>query len=172
MFKRLVNVVKNIVVRSEGPSSSPTFTNTPFFLKEMKDSNPKIQAAHIELQEAVKELSKGQSIPVSVPPIASINDWLSKPKEDLNVTQLEELARVYFDGNAGFDKNPTKAVELWDYATSKGSLESQYSRALCYKDGIGVSQDIQKAHQDLLELTEKNYSLAHVNDKEFFFFFF
>jgi TPR repeat protein len=120
--------------------------------------------AHQDLQNAVKELSLGAALPVSSPPLETLKAWQGLSVEELTVEQAEELARVYFEGSNGLPEDKVKALELWKFASDRGSIEGKYSRALCLKDGVGIETDAQAAYEDLLELAEaKNYHLAHVS---------
>jgi TPR repeat protein len=129
------------------------------------DNTEEMHAAHKALQEAVKELSEGQSIPITAPSPKMLQELTSTAESDLDVTQLEQLARAYFEGREGVEggKNQGKAVELWQLASDKGSIEGKYSLAQCYKDGIGIEKNSNVAFQLMKELADKeNFNLAHV----------
>ena len=135
------------------------------------DKSEELALAHQDLQNAVKELSLGAALPVSSPPVEALQAWQELSTEELTVEQAEELARVYFEGSNGLLEDKTRALELWKFASDRGSIEGKYSRALCLKDGVGTEKNSQAAYEDLLELAEqKNYHLAHVSKKFYLYF--
>lgn len=120
--------------------------------------------SHQILRDAVRELSKGQSIRVSSSPVTLLRQWNVLPVKELETDQLLELARVHFEG-LGDDiiKDEARAVELWTSAKERGSVEAAYSRAVCIRDGVGTSQDPTQAFRELQELADnEDYNLAHV----------
>lgn len=170
MFRKLAESLRGALKRS-APGINPTEFH-PSIPKEVESAsviaknykNEKMQAAHADLQAAVKELSQGVSIPVTVAPPAVLLKWNEKPVDQLELAEIEELARAYFEGNSALIQDKTKAFELWTVATQKDSIEARYSRALCLKDGIGTDRNPQEAHDELKYLAdEKNYHLANVS---------
>ena len=169
MFRRIAQAVGTALRKNAAPVAPPIDHNAiNMSLKEIlakRGESKKFEAiaeARLDLKDAVKELSKGEGIPKPSTSKEMLNTWGAIPVDDLSVQQAEELARVFFEGSNGFEENKSRAVELWKFAAEKGSLEGAYSRALCLKDGVGIAQDGKQAHDILLELCEKDYTLAHV----------
>lgn len=183
MFRRLAQTVGN-ALRSKFPTASAAAQQNPVIhyqptihsvLRDAAaakataegksaDKSQKLALAHQDLQNAVKELSLGSALPVSSPPVETLKAWQELSTAELTVEQAEELARVYFEGSNGVSEDKVKALELWKFASERGSIEGKYSQALCLKDGVGTERNPQEAHDLLLELTEKkNYHLAHVS---------
>ena len=176
MFRRIAQAVTT-ALRNRAPATVESAHRIPVqptihsVLKERAAASSKsdfdinrLAAAHQDLQDAVKELSQGESLPIASPPVETLKAWEQLPMESLTVAQAEELARVYFEGSPDMAEDKAKAVELWKFAAERGSIEGKYSRALCLKDGVGAERDAQQAHDDLVELAnERNYNLAHVS---------
>jgi hypothetical protein len=85
---------------------------------------------------------------------------------DLEVDQLEELARAHYEGEIdGYsdEESIERSVAIWNEAASRGSLESKYSLAVCYREGVGVSVDTTRSFEMMLELANNlsSYHLAH-----------
>ena len=58
---------------------------------------------------------------------------------------LYEVGYNYLNGNNGFDKDIKKAIIYLNKAKDKKYSEAYYSLANCYKLGLGVEKDINKA---------------------------
>lgn len=131
----------------------------------LKDDNPlSVQdKAHIALRDAVKELSKGSATPPSLPPTLTIQEWMNKDLTNLNIYQLEQLARAYHEGISGIiDQNSVKAVEIWKFAMDRGSKNASYSYAASLRDGVGVERNIIAAFGILKKLADEDqYNLAY-----------
>ena len=56
-----------------------------------------------------------------------------------------EIGFNYLNGNNGYEKNPKKAIEYLKKAKELNYSEAYYSLANCYKLGLGVEKDINKA---------------------------
>jgi len=170
MFKRLAESLRSVLGRSataigtqEARSTLPQEVESASAIAK-NYKNEKVQSAHADLQAAVKELSKGVSIPVSTPPANVLFKWKDKPIDDLELSEIEELARAYFEGAGRLEKDQQRAFELWTIAADKDSIEGRYSRALCLKDGVGTVKNPALARDELLYLAdEKNYHLANVS---------
>lgn len=179
MWRRIAqavgNVVKKVPSRAPAgtvPSQMPTAVGgmSPGINPQVANmtvklhNSEKLAAAHQELQDAVKELSQGEALPVSSPPLETLQHWGSMPVEQLTLAQIEELARAYFEGSNGFERDQARAISLWKVAGEQGSIEGKYSRALCLKDGVGVPRNATEGYEIMLELAEKHdYHLAHVS---------
>ena len=125
--------------------------------------NPGKLEDHNILKDAVRELSQGESIPMSYSPISSMLEWNAQPLDSLDVEQLEELGRAYFEGIDGLEINLPRAVEIWTEGAVRGSIESKYSRAVCVREGLGTEKDPAIAFNEMIALAENdNYNLAHV----------
>eukprot|EP01031_Cornospumella_fuschlensis_P028592 gene28592-34516_t len=164
MWRRIVNGARSFIKNSPSPAStnlqSPSLAKPPLNISAAEEA-AKV-AAYNQLKEAMKDLSGGDSRPIILPSDSEISKWLKKPVDQLPVDQLEELARVYYEGSKDISADPAKAVELWSLAASKGSVEARYSRAICLKDGVGIAEDKATAFQELQALAEKhNYNFAH-----------
>ena len=120
--------------------------------------------AHEDLRDAVRELSGGNAAPISMAPVDTLVEWDEQPLDSLDNEQLEELARAWFDGVDGLGEDKERAFTLWTVAADRGSVESKYSRAVCLREGQGVTKQPELAFQTLVDLAEKdNYALAHVS---------
>lgn len=124
--------------------------------------------AHEDLKNAVKELSEGESVPISYAPISTLLQWDARPLDSLTIEQLEELGRAWYEGveddDDSMEPNFERAVEVWTEGIARGSTESKYSRAVCIRQGLGIEKDPAGAFAEMLELAEKqNYGLAHVS---------
>ena len=58
---------------------------------------------------------------------------------------IYEIGFNYLNGNSGFEKNAKKAVEYFKKAKELKYSEAYFSLANCYKLGLGVEKDINKA---------------------------
>lgn len=58
---------------------------------------------------------------------------------------IYEVGFNYLNGNNGFEKNAKKAVEYLLKAKDLKYSEAYFSLANCYKNGIGVEKDLNKA---------------------------
>jgi TPR repeat protein len=176
MLKRFAQAVGTALKVSKPKSaaalSRPSITMEPsihttlrgaFASNEMKKYDD-ITSAHHDLKDAVRELSKGETMPVVASSAENLHSWDTQAMDTLTVPQAEELARVFFEGTNGFPEDKTRSLALWKYAADKGSVEAKYSRALCLKDGVGIAQDSELARDELLALAEQQqYNLAHVS---------
>ena len=76
---------------------------------------------------------------------------LFKAADEFNVVDaIYEIGFNYLNGNNGFDKNVKKAVEYIKKAKELKYSEAYYTLANCYKLGLGVEKDINKAY-DLMK---------------------
>lgn len=125
--------------------------------------------AHNALREAVRDLSKGQSLPLTRKPTPVLLDWNSKKVDELETEQLEELARIHFEGDGvNFEKSPSKALSFWEEAAKRGSIDARYSKAVCYRDGVGTKKDVERGFVEMLQLAkDENYHLANVRISRF-----
>jgi hypothetical protein len=126
-------------------------------------SNESVQKANQDLADAFKTLSHPAMMGSHRPNVENLLQSLhTLDLQTMPLSEVEELARMCFEGSPHIEKNPSKAVELWTIAADRGSLEAKYSRALCMKDGIGIDKDGKKAAEELSFLSkEKDYHLAH-----------
>ena len=119
--------------------------------------------AHEDLRDAVRELSGGNAVPISLAPVDTLVEWDEQPLDSLDNEQLEELARAWFDGVDGLGEDAERAFMLWTVAADRGSVESKYSRAVCIREGKGTAKSPDAAFQEMIKLAENdNYPLAHV----------
>lgn len=142
-------------------SSIPSLTNVNTkWIDENKLS------AHKNLQDAIKELSKDDSLAhPSSTNITLLKQWINTPIKDLSIEQLEELARAWYEGvDNVVSKDTSKSLEIWSEAANRGSVEAKYSRAICIREGVGIDKDSSVAFSELMHIAENNnYNLAHVN---------
>lgn len=125
-----------------------------------------MQKANQDLADAIKTLSGTSKVarPVSNFTASDLEALQNLDEGKLSAMELEALARFHFTGSAGIDADPAKAFHFWELASEKGSIEAQYSRALCFKDGMGTEVNVERAVQDLTKLAEDyNLNLAHVS---------
>ena len=126
-------------------------------------------AAHATLGSAVRELSEGSASALALPSVSILKKWDSVELTRLSIDQLEDLGRAHHEGIKGnegemMDRNPTRAVEIFKYASDRGSQTASYSYAVCLKDGVGIEKDTAAAFEKLSTLAnEHNYNLAHVS---------
>jgi TPR repeat protein len=125
----------------------------------------KLAAAHASLSKSVKELSEGSAKALALPASFTLRKWDSTNLDDLSLDQLEDLGRAHFEGiDEHLPKNVSRAVEVFKFASDRGSQTASYSYAACLKDGIGVEKDTSAAFTQLSSLAnDKNYNLAHVS---------
>lgn len=133
------------------------------WLRSISDSNK--ETAYAELRDAVRELSEGVAKPMMSSAV-SLKRIDASELGDLKVDELEELARSHYDGDVdGYSAGDSlrKAVVIWAEAASRGSVESKYSLAVCYREGVGVPADIAQSFKMMSELTTATpgYYLAH-----------
>jgi len=180
MWKKIVKAVTSKIIPTlskplENQTSSsiqPKFNiNLSNINNNISNDNIKNEARE-KLREAVRELSGlglGGDLyqnpqDISNIPLSNLKKWNDMNINELEIDQLELLARTYFEGiNEGFNKNIDKAIDIWNIAAKKGSIEAQYSLAICIRDGVGkMEKDSNKAFNILISLAEqKNYHLAH-----------
>jgi len=125
----------------------------------------KILNAHNELKAAIKELSRDGYNANSSIPSSNIIGLMDSKLSSLDKVQLEEIARLYYQGNTvvGIEKNVFKAFEAWNLASDLGSIEAKYSKAMCLREGVGVNKNSELAFSEIITLAEtNNYNLAHV----------
>lgn len=138
-----------------------------------KTSETKRAAARETLGSAVKELSEGSASALSLPPVNILKTWDSVGLDRLSIDQLEDLGRAHHEGIDAEDgqmaKNPQRAVEVFKYASERGSQTASYSYAVCLKDGVGIEKDTAAAFEKLSVLAnDHNYNLAHVSSERGF----
>lgn len=181
MWKRIVKAVQSRLIPTITSSSSienNILKQQPKFNITLNNSNNNVvqdnskNEAKEKLLEAVRELS-GLGVTgelynnppnLSNIPLTDIKKWNDMDVNSLNIEQLELLARTYFEGiNEGFQTDVNKAIDLWNIAAKKSSVEAQYSLTVCIRDGVGkMQQDKKKAFELMMKLAEeKNYPLAH-----------
>jgi TPR repeat protein len=140
------------------------FRNFGLFSSHGDDEKEKA-AAHEDLREAVRELSQGMARPTTSSSTSTLQEMNASPLQDLEVDQLEELARAHYEGEIGSSEaSMERAVAIWAEAAERGSAESQYSLAVCYREGNGTVKDARKAFKMMLDLANRKpsgYHLAH-----------
>ena len=62
------------------------------------------------------------------------------------------LGFLYFTGEDGVPEDNEKAFKFLSIGHEVGDPQSTYLLAACYKEGIGVTQDVEKANQLMDEL--------------------
>jgi len=182
MWKRIVTAVQSrLIPKANNPLGSSSSSIDNNILQQSKPTlnislnnniiNDNKNDAREKLREAVRELSGlglGGELytnhDISSIPLSNILMLKDMDVNSLSIDQLEILGRTYFDGiNEGFNKDVNKAIDIWNIAAQKGSIEAQYSLAVCIRDGVGkVEKDSKKAFDIMIKLAEeKNYHLAH-----------
>ena len=68
----------------------------------------------------------------------------------------QEGRRYYYDSPANF----TKAIEYFTIAAERGHAEAQYMLEICYRNGWGLSEDIEKARYWFQQAINQGYTLA------------
>ena len=69
------------------------------------------ESAHKELREAVRELSQGLARPTTSSSTSNLKDMDASPLSELEVDQLEELARAHYEGEV--DGSEASKPRLW-----------------------------------------------------------
>ena len=73
-------------------------------------------------------------------------ELLFKAADEFKVADaIYEIGFNYLNGNNGFDKNVKKAIEYFLKAKDSKYSEAYFSLANCYKNGIGVEKNLNKA---------------------------
>lgn len=113
----------------------------------------------------MKDLSEGTAVPISYAPVQTLMRWDRGNLDELKTEDLEELGRAWFEGvEDELEPNHSRAYEVWSVAAQRGSVEAQYSMAVCLRQGSGVPQDSSAAFKTLEKLANShNYGLAHVS---------
>lgn len=88
-------------------------------------------------------------------------ELLHKAADEFKIPDaIYEIGFNYLNGNNGFDKNVKKAVEYFNKAKEYKYSEAYFSLANCYKNGLGVEKDLNKAFDLMKEayliLNEEN----------------
>ena len=116
------------------------------FSKDRDDEKEK-EAAHLELREAVRELSQGLARPKTSSSNSTLQEMDTSPLQDLEVDQLEELARAHYEGEIdGSDASMEKAVIIWTEAAKRGSAESQCT---AWPYVIAKGMELSRIHKSL-----------------------
>lgn len=122
--------------------------------------------AYEELKKAVRELSGDPSVrPVSKPPLSLVLEQDRSNLSELDVTELYHLGHTWLEGIENeLEPNMNRAYEIWSVAAQRGSIEAQYSLAVCLRQGKGVAKNAAEAFRMMDELAKAhNYGLAHVS---------
>ncbi len=70
------------------------------------------------------------------------------------------LGRLYYQGD-GVERNVIKACEHWKKAYAKSSHDAALYLGIAYSNGVGFSQDIQRAKIYLEEAAKSEYFFAY-----------
>lgn len=171
-FKRILNSVGQFLRKVPAvPKPPPQQPNPSSSSSLFTENDTKISQASRDLKDAIKALSQHDKIAhnITSQPPSSSTISSGPPSVDINVEtatveELEQSARLLFEGTDVISADKTRAATLWAKAAELGSIESRYSFALCLKDGLGVDQDPAAALSHLQYLAdEHNFNLAHVN---------
>lgn len=65
--------------------------------------------------------------------------------QDENGRKTYNLVVNYLNGTGGVEKNPEKAIRLFQKAAENGVASAMYNLGLCYYNGDGVEKDLAKA---------------------------
>lgn len=79
--------------------------------------------------------------------MTEISKLSSIPVEQLSTGELEDLAKCYYEGIGGLQKDPHKAFKIWNEGSRKGSSECKYSVASCLRNGEGLSGEHEKVKE-------------------------
>lgn len=166
VLKRIVGVIGRIF-RSGASNAEQKAVSSPGVVGSILTKNSgdiRVQQANQDLADAIKTLSHSTTMINQRPNVESqLHSLETLNLQTMPLSEIEELARLHFEGSPQIEKNPAKAVELWTVAADRGSVEAKYSRALCLKDGLGIEKNEMQASEELRYLSnEKNYHLAHV----------
>ena len=147
-----------------GPRGS-LLTNAVLQLRHNHGGDRK-EKAHADLRDAVRELSHGMARPTTSSSASSLEEMDAIALSELEVDQLEELARAHYEGEIdGYsdEESMKRSVAIWSEAALRGSIESKYSLAVCYREGTGISVDATRSFEIMLELAHSSpgYHLAH-----------
>lgn len=136
--------VPSNIVTPEAASKLEAYVTFRNVLRELKSAEEK----ELHKQVVVIEEHKKQHVPLN--------------ESELSGEQLDDLARAYFEGENGRTPNFEEAYTLWLLGATKGDTACMYSKAVCLREGKGISKDSKQAFLLLSELAEKrDYTLAH-----------
>ena len=164
MWKRLVAALKTKLSPSIAHKAPSTKVSGYDIAPHLSDADRRKAIATEQLNAAVRELTEGQQ---SVPPLAIspnevLKHWSSQPIENIQTTQIEELAVAYFEGR-NIEKDVEKAIELWEVGARRWSIESKYSFASCLRQGVSVEKDPATAFTIYKDLAQNhNHAFSHV----------
>lgn len=163
VLKRIIGVLGGLLRRTKPNGSDSTQTGVVGTILT-NSGNVRVQQANQDLADAIKTLSHSNTMVVQRPDVeAKLQSLGSLDLGTMPIEEIEELARLHFEGSPLIEKDQNRAFELWKAAAERGSLEAKYSCALCMKDGIGTEKNCVTAAEELRVLSEeKNYNLAHV----------
>ncbi len=92
--------------------------------------------------------------------------WYKKGREKQNAAAINAIGVMHYKGD-GVPKDIEEAISCFREATNLGDLFAPYNLARCYEQGIGVSQDEDKARELLyLAIERKNkYAIRYFQAK-------
>ena len=90
----------------------------------------------------------------------SQNPLLIIQADEGNVEAQMYLAKNYFDGGSGYEKNYQKAFKYYKLAAQQGNAEAQFWTYLMLAEGIGTIQDEKEALPWLEKSAQQNYHLG------------
>ena len=76
-------------------------------------------------------------------------DWYKKGREKKSAAAINAIGVIHYKGY-GVLKDIEEAISCFRQATDLGDMFAPYNLARCYEQGIGVSQDREKAHESFL----------------------
>ena len=183
MFKNVLRIIRNSVVRLGELSNNQAAKYEHHHnvlrnsMKELSDGASVV--GNRPDGTGVNVLSK----PLTLPPIDVVKQWDKLEIKKLSIEQIEELALAYYTGRLENNSNEMshitnsiinnknqpsdsvyakKAVSLWNEGYKRGSIESTFALASCYREGYGVERSVQKAYDLYLYLAEyKNDPISH-----------
>ena len=183
MFKNVLRVIRNSILRLGEQSNAQT--------SKYEHHHNILKTSMKELSEGASVVSSKPdgtgvnllSKPLTLPTIDVIKQWDKLEIKKLSIEQIEELALAYYTGridNSSNDVghitnsiinnknqpsdslNAKRAVTLWNEGYKRGSIESTFALASCYREGFGVERSVRRAYDLYLYLADtKNDPISH-----------
>ena len=168
MLKKILESISKL----SKPVSSELFSSQNAFNRKLQGeiTMPRTRAFD-DMSKAIRDLKTGlkSNDHHTNALIQTAMDLKNREMNTLPEKELYDLGTAYSpglksdEGHVIIEKDINLAISAWNIAVEKGSLDAQYSLALCYKTGDGLPLDFNKALTILTELSEKDHGWANVS---------
>ena len=168
MLKKILESISKL----SKPVSSELFSSQNAFNRKLQGeiTMPRTRAFD-DMSKAIRDLKTGlkSNDHHTNTLIKTAMDLKKRDISSLSEKELYDLGTAYStglksdEGDVIIEKDMNLAISAWNIAVDKGSLDAQYSLALCYKTGDGLPLDFNKALSMLTELSEKDHGWANVS---------